>query len=186
MQQWQQNEAERLILPALEACYLRHHNGLDLIRRWLDWLWGTSKPVVVVVDSWAWRYLQQIYHLQALNHRPLTLAPLQATDLDRWFYLLAHQQARHAFTFRQEQRGTPVLRSSLDSDEKPSEFLRHLAARSRGIPGVAQAIWRHALQVAASEVKGKSAQQKAATDQGITLWVTAWGEIGAARCRPRT
>jgi negative regulator of replication initiation len=61
--------------------------------------------------------------------------------------------------------------------EKPSEFLRYLAARSRGISGVAWAIWRHSLQIAADHDTEENVQEKASQDSGITVWVTAWEDL---------
>ncbi|MEZ4679222.1 MAG: hypothetical protein R2932_33890 [Caldilineaceae bacterium] len=190
MHQWQQNKAERLILPWLERCYLRHHNGLDLMRRLLDWLWTAKVPALLVVDSWAWRYLQQIYPLDTLDQHPLTLAPLQPVDLDHWFYDLAHQTPQRAFNFRLEHNGAAVLRCAaaqrngaernIDHEanaQKPAEYLRHLAARSRGIPGAAWALWRYGLQIAAEEAVEESAKQKVVTAQGKTIWVTAWENL---------
>ena len=190
MKQWQYNKAERLILPHLEQCYLRHHNGLDLVRRLLDWLWQAEVPCLIVTDSWAWTYLKRLHHLDALCHQPFTLAPLDAYALDRWFFTLANRDRPKHFIFRQEKDGHRVLRYTpaknvatatttavSDTQEKPSEFIRYLAARSRGISGVAWTIWRHTLQIAADEDTEKDLQEKAADDKGITIWVTAWEEL---------
>lgn len=195
MKQWQYNKAERLILPHLEQCYLRHHNGLDLIRRLLDWLWQAEIPCLIVSNSWAWAYLKRVHHLDALCHQPLTLAPLDAYALDQWFFTLANRDRPKQFIFRQEKDGHRVLRYTAANrpasttpparsiakenhpQERPSEFIRYLAARSRGISGVAWAIWRHTLQIAADEDTEQDVQEKAADDNGVTIWVTAWEEL---------
>jgi len=188
MKQWQQNKAERLILPHLEQCYLRHHNGLDLVRRLLDWLWQTEVPCLLVTDSWAWSYLKQVHQLDAICRQPLTLAPLDAHALDRWLVILANHDRPKEFIFRQEKDGRRVLRYALEkatetatteekTQEKPSEFIRYLAARSRGISGVAWAIWRHTLQIAADDESEEEMPPKIVDEQGVTIWVTAWEEL---------
>ncbi len=201
MKQWQYNKADRLILPHLEQCYLRHPNGLDLIRRLLDWLWQAEIPCLIVSDSWAWSYLKRVHHLDALCHQPLTLAPLDAYALDRWLSTLANRDRSKNFIFREEKDGSQVLRytapktdpktdpgpatetiaakpkTAKQKQEKPSEFIRYLAARSRGISGIAWAIWRHTLQIAADEDTEQDVQEKAAKDNGVTIWVTAWEEL---------
>lgn len=195
LQQWQQNEAERLVLPCLERCYLRHHNGLDLLRRLLDWLWETETPSLLVADSWAWSFLKQVYHIDALCPYPQTLAPLEPEAVVAWFYALAHYEQQHRFVFRQANNGYRVLLPATNrmeneqADESPEtdeknqdddyseEFIRYLAARSRGIPGVAWSLWRHSLQIAADEAVRQDVQDKAAADEGVTIWVTPWAEL---------
>jgi hypothetical protein len=181
LQQWEQNEAARLILPHLEHCYLRHHNGLDLIRRLLDWLRQRQRPTLLVSDSWAWRYLTLVHHVDALCRAPLTSAPLDAAALDQWLYYLANRDRPRGFTFRQEKDGKRILQRrptpAAATPAHPSEFLRHLAARSRGISGVAWAIWRRSLQIAADQDTNLPEQKEAGQDHGVTIWVTTWDEL---------
>ncbi|MCB0064209.1 MAG: hypothetical protein KDE19_18930 [Caldilineaceae bacterium] len=183
MSQWEQNEAERLVLPWLERCYLRHHAGLDLVRRLLDWLWETKRPCLLVTDSWAWRYLKCVYPLEAFPGYPLTLAALDARALHTWFYRLAQHDGRDVFIFRQQNNGKRVIypepHVGQDAEDTPvSGYLRHLAARSRGIASVARAIWRDSLRIrTAADLEKKIQEEEPAAEQGATIWVTAWEEL---------
>ena len=188
MKQWQQNKASRLVLPYLERCYLRHHNGLDLLRRLLDWLLATKTPCILVSDSWAWHYLKQIHGLDSLVARPLTLAALDATALNFWFTQLARRNGQELFNFRRSDNGQQVLsptaqqvpdiyRTEGQQAGEQSHFLRHLAARSRGIPGVAWAIWRYSLQIRAGAEVEQKVKEQTTTDQGVSIWVTPWDKL---------
>jgi len=59
-----------------------------------------------------------------------------------------------------------------------SEFLVHVAAHSRGIPGVAWAFWRKSLAISGSQTIEKSAHEAADADGDAdgdaTVWVKKW------------
>lgn len=177
----------RVILPGLERCYLRHPNGLDLVRGLLDLFLHKEIACLLTCDSWAWAYLNRTLHVESIVPAPLTLAPFDADALAAWFQELSGRHDRRAFTFRQVTNGRPVLSSASDheadqgeSDEKAKtdrEFLVHLAARSRGNPGVARAIWRESLQVNSLEEVDTKAQEEAAKDRGYTMWVNPWSKL---------
>lgn len=62
--------------------------------------------------------------------------------------------------------------------EKVSPFIKRVAARSRGNPLVAWAVWRHCLNIARGEAAEEEAQEAAAADRGRTIWVRPWPQIG--------
>lgn len=175
----------RLILPGLERCFLRHPDGLDGVRRLLDLIWTEQIACVLTCDSWAWAYLNRVLHIEAVLPAPLTLAPLDATALTLWFRELAERNEPRNLTFRQATNGRPVLPSTTsaghEAEDKTAktdrEFLIHLAARSRGNPGVARAIWRESLQVNSAEEVESKAQEEAAADRGYTMWVNPWTKL---------
>ncbi len=186
-QQLTEGEGDRphLILPGLERYFLRHPDGLDGVRRLLDLIWTDQITCLVTCDSWAWAYLNRVLHIEAILPAPLTLAPLDATALTRWFRELAERNEPRSLTFRQATNGRPVLPSASagqETDDKAAktdrEFLIHLAARSRGNPGVARAIWRESLQVNSAEEVESKAQEEAAADRGYTMWVNPWAKLG--------
>ncbi len=165
------------ILPGLEDCFLRHADGLDLVRRFFERaLSGRLGFGVVGCDSWSWRYLRKIW--------PMPQVPvytLQAFDGDRlacYFDTLATSNGNRAVCFREVDNGRDVLRNHApDEPEDPSAsaFLKYLAAQSRGNPGVAVAYWRASLRAGPDDADESKSPAK--TDCRETVWVkTGLGE----------
>ncbi len=134
------------VLPRLERSYLRQTNGLAVVRGLLDaWTRGALGRGLIGCDRWAWAYLQHIW-----PGRIPTVLTLQAFDserLARWFRALAGKEGGPAPRFRQSDSGeevAPSPQAGADATDT-SPFLRHLAAYSRGLPGVAWALWRRSL-----------------------------------------
>lgn len=178
-----------LLIPRLEGCYLRHHNGLELIRKLLDWLWTGRARCLIGCDSWAWSYLTKAVRIESILPTPLTLDAFDGSRLQRWFPALAARSGRQPFIFRQADSGELVLPLTGDqpAEQKGGEsgsdlksvgdFLANLAAHSCGIPGVAWSIWRHSLRFAKQEEIKAKAKQIASEGLGRTLWVTPWSQI---------
>lgn len=182
---------ERWVLSGLEQCYLRHYNGLILVRRLLEWLLDKRPPCLLVCDSWGWAYLSTILHVDRLLPHPQTLAPFDAPVLTHWFRQLLDQPSHGPITFRHAESGKRILgiqdeasesgeatqEGTKEEKKEPSNFLEQLAAYSRGNPGVAWAIWRRSLHIAADEEVEEVAQQAAARDSGYTVWVRPWDKL---------
>lgn len=133
------------VLPSLERCFIRHVNGLALVRALLSRVAaGALGRGVIGCDSWAWAFLQHQWGGQGL---PTVVA--QAFDADRlarWLAgLAAGPAAGRAVAF--QERGTGrYLWPPPGADPVPtSDFVRLLSVHSRGIPGVAWATWRRSL-----------------------------------------
>lgn len=175
----------RVILAGLERCYLRHPDGLDLLRGLLDRIWQGEITGLFTCDSWAWTYLNRVLQIESILPGPQTLAPLDGDALARWFRALAQRHPPRILTFRQTNDGRPILVAKADGDPEAAEdeltsnqgFLNYLAARSRGNPGVARAIWRESLQVDSEEAVESKAQEEAAADRGYTMWVNPWPRV---------
>jgi hypothetical protein len=124
-----------VVLPRLERTFVRTPAGLDRLRRLLDALLARRAPTLVGCGSWAWRYLAGAVDVELGFPCRLALAPLDARDLRRWIGLTPGLSARdEARTWR------------LDGPGEPPAFFRHLAAESRGSPGVAAALWAEAVR----------------------------------------
>lgn len=171
---------QRLLLPRLERCFLRHHDGLELLRRLLDRIDQFQPPLLVICQSWAWRYLCQVEKIDALLGAPLTPAPFGDEELDRWLCDSARDASPYEFIFREGSNGARVL--GTDDPEsadqpKPSSFLKNLAARSRGNPRLAWEIWRGNLLASKDSAVEEGAQEAAKEDKGFTLWVRPWEQV---------
>jgi len=147
------------VQPALERCFLRHANGLDLLRGFLERaLSGSLGPGVIGCDSWAFAFIQRIFPL------PGTLAmTLQAFDgpalADYFVRARALAGPRSQILFLSARSGKPLLPDETDdpsaSDsaaqgrEQNAPELRQLAAHCRGNPGLAWHYWRQRLRAEA-------------------------------------
>ena len=171
---------QRLFLPRLERCFLRHHNGLDLLRRLIEQIDRLQPDLLLVCQSWAWRYLCQVEQIDAVLGAPLTPASFGDAELNRWLCGAAEKSSPYDLVFREASTGKTVLdtlHQSHSDDPNRSSFLKHLAARSRGNPRVAWDIWRRSLLTAKDSTVEKEAEEAAAGDKGYTLWVRPWDEV---------
>ncbi|HRJ42511.1 MAG: hypothetical protein KJZ86_12735 [Caldilineaceae bacterium] len=173
-------QGQRLLLPALEGCFLRHHNGLELLRRLLDRLEQERPSLLFVCQSWAWRYLCQAAQIDGVCGPPLALAPFGSDELNRWLGQTTDDSSPYAFVFREAATGKTVLETAdLEGTVDPnrSAFLTHLAARSRGNPRLAWHIWRRSLLTTRTEEVDDTARKAADDDPGYTIWVRPWEDI---------
>lgn len=144
------------VLPALERCFLRHANGLDLVRRFLERaISGELGPGVIGCDSWAFAFVQRIWPLPGTP--ALTLQAFDGAALaDLFVKPKARPGARHETRFLSASSGESLLpeKTQTASRGEPSESklgktsseLRQLAAHCRGNPGLAWHYWRKQLR----------------------------------------
>lgn len=236
---WQSCPQGRWLLPPLERCYLRHHNGLNLIRRLVEIVRLQQPTCLLVCNSWAWAYLDRTLRLGSILPTPLTLPPFDAYDLNHWLACLPPETERDTLIFRETDTGEAIfwaeetdtnhtegvnetdngvngasdnrqsvigrtsawLRDAVAdgwvalqkwgyrvwhgraNQKAHSQFLKHLAARSRGIPKVAWNIWRHSLQVVTDEIEHE-AHATAAEDHRRTIWVRPWEQLALPALAP--
>lgn len=173
-----------LVIPHFERFYLRHHEGLTLIRRLLDWLWRNRCRCLMGCDSWAWAYLSKALHMDYLFPNPFILEAFDHEHLQRWFQSLSLISGKECFVFRQTDNGKFVIppeKSWENPDKKDiqtkqqlnnmskspplTNFLNNVASYSRGIPGVAWAIWRYSLRLTPDDDILKNILEKAETDR---------------------
>jgi hypothetical protein len=185
-----------LVLTHLEHCYLRHYDGLTMLRRLLEIMLSHRRRWLVGCDSWAWAYFRQVFKVDAMLRSPWVLAPFNQERLRVWLPEVAQGTSKPGFVFRQSDNGKFILPPALgvatalpDQDQPEptaypnlSNFLKYLAAYSRGIPGIAWAIWRRSLYLAMEqEAEEEQAshgdgQPQAAEDQK-TIWVKPWHQL---------
>ncbi len=148
-----EEDNEPLVLPHLEHFYLRHFDGLTLLRRLLDHIISQPRRWLVGCDSWAWAYLSKALKVNTVFPPPFVLEAFDQERLKIWFQQLASASGEDKFVFRQLDSGRyvlpPVTGDEVSGDwnqgnaAEDSSFLKNVAAYSRGIPGVAWAVWRH-------------------------------------------
>ena len=184
-----------VVIPYLEHCYLRHYNGLSLVNRILELLTTASRRCLVGCNSWAWAFLCKALQFDSELPHPFTLEAFDHNRLEWWFSQLA-ASSKAGFVFRQADNGKPVLppipshedhagehesereQSNAESEfDQAPDFLKHLAAHSLGIPGVAWTIWRHSLRSTPIEEVDDKWQKEVASDQGLTIWVKPWSQV---------
>ena len=193
-----------IALPNLECFFLRHYNGFDLIRKMLDRICGGSRRYVIGCNSWNWSFLNRAFQIGALLPHPLVLSPFDSARLERWLHVLAASVSGGSLIFRLTDDGSNVLPdvesradqpaaeaadeadSEVPLDKRSGQFLQRLAARSRGNPLVAWAMWRQSLQIATDEDIEEEAQEAAAADRGRTIWVRPWSQLTFPEMPPGT
>lgn len=185
-----------LVLTHLERCYLRHYDGLTMLRRLLEIMLSHRRRWLVGCDSWAWAYCRQVFKVDAMLRSPWILAPFGPERLQVWLPEVIKGAPTTGFVFRQSDNGKFILppaaggEAELPGQDQPesagspnlSNFLKYLAAYSRGIPGIAWAIWRYGLYVAMEQVAtenetGEGDEIPEASRAGKTLWVKPWPQI---------
>jgi hypothetical protein len=173
----QRTDGHPWVFPSLERAYLRHAAGLGMIRRLLDQaLSGALGRGIIACDSWAWAFLQHVWAA-----RPAVTLTLQAFDqvrLETYIQRLMDSSYTSQLRFRQSDNGqyvVPPLDADHDSNET-SDFLRLLAAHSRGILGLAWEVWRASLRTEPDEALPEEAQEQERAIPGRTVWVTPWGQ----------
>ena len=169
------------VLPNLERCYLRHARGLELARRLLDQT-GSGDSLgrgIIGCDSWAWAFLRRAWN----GPEPPLLTP-QSFDpprLARWLQGFNAGSGMDHLVFRQADNGKYVLPPSANAVEdepaETSDFLRILAAHSRGIPGIAHTIWRASLRTVPDETLSETRANADQANRRSTIWVAPWHQI---------
>ena len=86
-----------LVLPALEAWFLRTSGGLDAVRDLLGALSRTERRCVVGCNSWAWSYLCKAADAQSFLPPALTFQAFGADELRRWFGAMSPARGRARF-----------------------------------------------------------------------------------------
>ena len=139
------------VLLGLEKCFLRHPRGLQAVRHLLAELTaGRLGKGAVACGSWAWAYLEVAAGAGILP--VLTPQAIEGERLWRWLARLAEPQSAAGCSFRlgdSQQAFFPDACTRANGEEQtasPDGYLTLLAACSRGIGGVARAIWRQSLR----------------------------------------
>ena len=174
-----------VVFTRLEKWFLRQTEGLDIIRKLIDRLQTVSTSYIVQCDSWAWAYLSIVLEINQLYPEPLVLEPLDHKKLEQWFGNPGTGNAGPGYIFRQSNNGSYVINPSVsgksnaddkDKDVAATDFLKHLAAYSRGNPGTARAIWEHNLQALPDEDADDSMVEEARSQAGRVIWVKPWSQ----------
>jgi len=163
------------VLPDLECCYLRHANGLDLVRQLLERAesgrWGKG---VIGCDSWAWAFLQRVWPVP----RPDALT-LQAFDGPRLARLLSRMTVSRSggrVRFRHAATGNDILVVPAEKEQIRPEIVQ-LAAHCRGNVGTALRYWREQLrcepEADAPEPDDREASPHADEPAEESVWVAA-------------
>jgi hypothetical protein len=187
-----EEDDEPLVLPHLDHCYLRHYDGLTLLRRLLDHIISQSRRWLVGCDSWAWAYLSKALKVHTVFPTPFILEAFDHERLKIWFQQLAAESGEETFVFRQLDSGKYVLPPatgdeasgdrSQGSGIETSDFLKNVAAYSRGIPGIAWALWRRSFGfVNAMEEDGEENDKEAQAAGGgsavYPILVKPWSQL---------
>lgn len=146
---WDTQDLQRpWVIPELAHFWRRHLSGLALIRELLRRIaCGQAGRGIVGCSSWCWQFWAS--YCSDISMAPRAPAPLNAENLGIWLEHLTRTSNPEPVTARMTNDGLYVLPLAGEVEGKTIKhngFLRDLAATSRGIPGVALAIWQRALR----------------------------------------
>ncbi|MEQ9544593.1 MAG: hypothetical protein RIK85_01145 [Marinobacter sp.] len=157
------------VIPELADFWLRHRSGLALVRELLRRVAAEEVGEGLIgCSSWCWQFWS--YYLPDARFQPLTPAPMDAGKLGLWLGSLAAPASESGVVARMADTGLWVLPSdpgALGEGQKSANFLRDLAALSRGIPGVALGVWQKALRARPEE------EQRESHESGDRQWERA-------------
>ncbi|HEV8077507.1 MAG TPA: hypothetical protein VGP45_03890, partial [Marinobacter sp.] len=150
---WQQQPLDKpWVISELAAFWRRHGSGLALVQALLRRVAQNSAGEGIIgCSSWCWQFWASYYPDAQLA--PWMPAPMTTERLGIWLQQLASHNGDNVPVVRMATDGVYVLPlEPEETDGKPhkkrkhNDFLRNLAADSRGIPGIALSIWRLALR----------------------------------------
>jgi hypothetical protein len=133
------------VLPNLDKCFLRHAEGLALIRRFLALaLNGDLGSGLIGCDSWSWAYLCRVCFIPSSD--AWTLRAFDGARLSILFSQLADSVHNNRPTFLNAKTGKAVLSGSQEDNNGASKDLERLAMRCRGNAEIARQFWRESLR----------------------------------------
>lgn len=144
------------LLPNLEHCYLRHAQGLELVRRFFEQAEnGLLGRGLIVCDSWAWAYLQHVW--PSTRSDALTLQAFDGAALKCLLTGLTASAGTRTVCYRNAKSGEAILAVPSDEKEASAELVQ-LACRCRGNVGLTLEYWRTRLR---TEPEGDASQPEA-------------------------
>ncbi|MCG2581226.1 MAG: hypothetical protein KA296_10150 [Marinobacter sp.] len=167
------------VIPELASFWLRHRSGLALVRELLRRVAADEVGEGLIgCSSWCWQFWS--YYLPDARFQPLTPAPMDAGKLGLWLGGLAAPASESGVVARMANTGLWVLPSDPDvlgEGQKAANFLRDLAALSRGIPGVALGIWQKALRARPEEEQLESQEKGEHQSMRAQCWVAPLNKL---------
>jgi hypothetical protein len=133
-------------VPALERYFLRHTQGIQGVREFLERaLSGRLGQGVIGCDSWAYAYLQEVVGIEGAP--VFTLQAMEGEQLSQYFAKIATHEGQSPLVYS-TRTGKPVLTESATQhgDKVPNKELQRLAAHCRGHIGLAWHYWRERLR----------------------------------------
>ena len=207
MEKLRENSPGDIVLPALERFYVRHYNGLTLVRHMLEYVNDKTRRWLIGCSSWAWSYLCKTVQIDSFLPAPHALQAFDGFHLKEWLQSLKEETDRCSLIFRQSDSGDPVFPVSIEDNQRVqqglaggkgegvpenaevSDFMKKMAARGRGIPLVCWAIWRNSLKVTEETTVSLDALKSRAIDKELTIWAQPFNKLqlpevpsGISRC----
>lgn len=133
------------VVPALERHFLRHTQGIQSIREFLERaLSGRLGHGVIGCDSWTYAYLQKVIGIDGAP--VLTLQSMQGEQLTRYFSSIAASDGQYpsVYSTRTGKQILPALETK--RHQTAHKELQRLAAHCRGHLGIAWHYWHERLR----------------------------------------
>jgi len=153
------------VIPELERWFLRHANGLWLVRELLEQVAsGEMGGGIIGCNSWAWAYLQRVWPIP--NPTALVFQAFDGQALTRYFTVSSRAGGEKQVRFLNARTGEPLLSRSGEktgTKEEVSRELQQLAAHCRGNVAIARQYWRKRLRTAPESEQARTHDVDAAS-----------------------
>lgn len=159
-----------LVVPQLERWFLRHPEGVAVLRSLLAKLEAHEGPVVLSANGFALVFLQQLLDRSTLMSKCITFKPFTTDRLYRWLYRNIYDGKERTFLIKDSFSGKALFGPTVDEAIPFRGLFNRLAADSRGIPWVAWQLLISALKTRkqVDEESGESVR-----DSSAGLWMHA-------------
>lgn len=159
-----------IVIPRLEYWFIRHHDGLNYLRRVLAAVYERKRHCLIGCDSFAWNYLMRAVGADLILPDSITFQPFGAKRLREWFHRIDTRGEDSRHTIRMSLTGEDIFAEDKKGNLS-SDYLAKLAARSRGIPWIAWDLWRSSLRSDLSEEEENQKNADIPKQDESTLWV---------------
>lgn len=160
------NRDAPIVIPRLEDFFVRHHNGLHLIRSMLANINRANQQILIGCNAWAWHFLQAAIFADKILPAPHTLKPYDANRLKHWLRSMVEDDSDSELKLKFYGRYNQD-----DDADTPSKFYFQLAALSRGAPWIAWAMLRARLELEPDDAELSHRQRQQAEDV-TNLWIS--------------
>lgn len=163
----QQQQSGVLVVPELEQWFLRHHQGVRIVRDTISQLLAHDGPIVLGGNGFALMLLQQLCSDQDIWPKALTFRPFKTDRLYPWLYRNIYKGETRTFVIKESFSGKDLFGETIADPIPARSLFNRLAADSLGIPWLAWHILTSSLKTRKQVEEGEPSIR----DSSAELWL---------------